>query len=242
MLSSKKVAIAGALVCACVAFTPVTGTAVAGTPDQSVPVGVGGGGEAVISSGQSLAQTFRAGITGSLDQVDLYLRKIGAPDGPLSVEIRDAAGGSPGGTILGSAILPASSVPTVGAFVPIGIAANVTAGTQYAIVARTSATGNGTDNYGWTRSNTVDPYPAGEPFIGPSSGAGPWAPLLLGADLFFRTYVMTANAPGGGAGTGTTTPKLPVTGLRAAALKKCQKKKSKAARKKCKRKARQLPI
>src|SRR5262245_5865470 len=46
------------------------------------------------------AQTFTAGITGNLDQVDLFL--ISGPDpSPVTVEIQSTDGGTPTNTVLG---------------------------------------------------------------------------------------------------------------------------------------------
>jgi hypothetical protein len=46
-------------------------------------------------AGQRAGQAFEAGITGSLDQVDLALGKLGVPDSPMNAEIRTVSGGVP---------------------------------------------------------------------------------------------------------------------------------------------------
>src|SRR5438045_3847926 len=60
------------------------------------------------SFGVVLGQTFRAGFTGGLDQADLYLNKLGPPDQPITVQIRNVASGVPGSTVLASTSLPQS--------------------------------------------------------------------------------------------------------------------------------------
>src|SRR5215204_5533036 len=145
-----RAAVAGA----CAACVALPGTALAGTLDQQQPNGEGA--SLQIQNTQSLAQTFTAGLTGGLDQVDLKLSGTG-PTQPLIVEIRNSAAGSPGGTVLASGSIPTSAAPAVTAF------------------------------------------------LSPS-------------------------------------PPPTATGQRAAALKKCKKKRSKAKRRKCRKKARKLPV
>jgi hypothetical protein len=231
MLSYKKFVMAIGLACAFGAFTPATGAALAGTLDQSQSSFDENGTGTFVSSVNSFAQTFTAGATGTLDKVELQLWRTNAPDAPLSVELRDAPGGSPGATVLSNATLQASSVPTLKAFLAIPLNAPVTAGTKYALVAH-SGTNSAFGFYTWGTSSLTNPYPRGDLFVASgSSGAGPWVTgestgNFVG-DMTFRTYVARSATS---------------TGLRAAALKKCKKKKSKKARKKCKKKARKLPI
>jgi hypothetical protein len=189
---------------------------------------------------QSLAQTFTAGLSGGVDRVDLYLGvPFATPTAPLSVEIRDASGGAPGGTVLAGASVPASSVPVGPGFVSIGFAtpAPVAAGTQYAIVAYSSTAAS---PYDWWDATTADPYAGGGPFFtatSPPSGA--WSPNTN--DFVFKTYVVPAMTT---TTTPAVTPAAPTgtpTGLRAAALKKCKHKHG-HKRKKCKKRANLLPI
>ena len=178
-------------------------TAAAGTPP--------------FSSSQSDAQTFTAGLSGGVDQVDLQLEKILTPTAPLSVEIRDVSGGAPGSMVLASQSVPGSSVPGSPAFVSINFAtpAPVVAGTQYAIVAYSST--NSTNAYAWSYSATANPYAGGVglyTLTSPPSGA--WNPLSGMADLAFKTYVVVPTS-------GPTGPTSGPTGQRAPALKKCKK-------------------
>ena len=84
------------------------------------------------------AQSFTAGLTGGLDQVDLMLARSGTPTAYLTVEIRDVSGGVPGQAILAARSIPPNAVTnTTPQFIPVQFnpPAPVVAGTQYAIVA-----------------------------------------------------------------------------------------------------------
>lgn len=199
------------------------GAALAGTPDQQQTDGSGG--FASIWLGQSIAQTFKAGLTGGVDQVDLDLgTNGGTPTAPLSVEIRDAWGGSPGSSILASQSVPAFSGAPALRSINFATPAPVVAGTQYAIVAYSGA--DFSFLYTWSQSMTADPYAGGTGFRtlnSPPSGA--WMPVT--GDFAFKTYVV---------------PPPTTTGQRAAALKKCKHKHSKKKRKKCRKRAKLLPL
>jgi hypothetical protein len=181
----------------------VAAPASAGTLDQQQPNQVNG--PALFGPGdgpQSLAQTFTAGIGGSLDQVDLSLDVLGNPPSPITVEIRSTVGGVPGPL---SAVLATAGVPTAGlaafpnpAFVsvPITPALPVTAGTQYAIVAyNNGAIGNAV---GWGEVSAGNPYTRGTGYINtasfpPDSG---WNDAGGGIDRTFKTYVVPATCKG----------------------------------------------
>lgn len=192
-----------------------------------------------VHSVQSVAQTFTAGIGGGLDRADLHLRTSGTPTAPLTVEIRDASGGTPGSTVLASASVPATAVsPSPGAFVPISFTppAAVVAGTQYAIVAYSSAAFP--NSYAWsdTRAN---PYAGGNGFaISNSPPSGSWdSPFFPQLDFTFLTYV--APTP--------VAPIPPDTGQRAAALTTCKRRAAKhhwshKRLKGCKKDANRLPV
>jgi hypothetical protein len=225
----------------------IPAAALAGTPDQEqtnssgAAMGVNSGGFPI-----SAAQTFTAGITGELDQVDLSLAKNGVPVAALTVELRATIGQLPDGTVLASQSVPASSVAGSSLeFVPVVFPtpAPVVAGTQYAIVAYVADT----NGYSWGASPDAGPgtgpYAGGEGYFADSSPPSTsWVPFSSShsIDYAFKTYVgpPTAAPP-------PTTPVNPTagpTGQRAAALKKCKKKRSKPARKKCKKKANRLPV
>ena len=216
-----------AVICAACGLAP--GTALADTLDQQQP---GGSSDVRVDSGESLAQTFTAGLTGPLDRVELLLGALDdPPDATLTVEVRDVTGGSPGGTVLASGSVAPSAVSSTDAWIPIAFATPVpvTAGTQYSIVAYSSV---GTSNSYFWAIDFPDPYPAGATFyqtVSPPNST--WTLASLGGDQAFKTYV---NVP---ASTGPT-------GQRAAAKRRCKKKfhKGTKKRKKCLRKARKLPV
>ena len=162
-------------------------TAGAGVPDQQQQ-DTSGGVTPVVPS-RSFAQTFTAGITGNLDQVDLFL--VGGLTYPLTVEIQAVSGGLPNGTVLASASVPAASVPDEsGSWIPIPIGpVAVTAGTQYAIVASVTPPPPDSDFYGWSRSSS-DVYADGTALMS-EAGMG-W--FLMPFDQAFRTYVAVSTA------------------------------------------------
>jgi hypothetical protein len=202
----------------------ITATASAGTLDQQQTSFSGliiGG----VNSSQSLAQTFTAGITGRVDQVDLVLNQtLPPPPDPVTIEIRNVAGGAPGSTVLGSGSIPTSTIGSTQAFVSatFGAPAAVTAGTQYALVAYLT---NSTSDAGWSFQPVTDPYPGGAAFNnGSSPPSGDWN-MPPGDDFAFKTYVVPSP------------PAQPVP-----QKKKCKKHRKKhksgaqIAKKKCKKK------
>ena len=239
-------ALLATLIVLCAGCLLAPGVALAGTLDQQQTDGSGG--NSAIFSGQSDAQTFTAGLSGGVDQVDLQLGAL-TPTAPLTVEIRNVSGGAPGAMVLASQSVPGSSVPGSPAFVSIHFAtpAPVVAGTQYAIVAYSST--NSSNSYGWAYSpNGANPYTGGGglyTLTSPPSGA--WSPLnSTDTDLAFKTYVVVPTSGPAGPYSGPAGPTSGPTGQRAAALKKCKKKfpgKANAKkRKKCIKKAKRLPV
>lgn len=149
----------------------------AGTLDQqSTSLGNARGLIGTHENGQDVihAQTFRAGASGSLHQVDLAVRVVGDPGVPLTVEIRALDGGGLPAAVLGSAVVAQTSLPAcdtvacvdkspAGDFttfsftsVPLTSPATVAAGTDYAIVL--SATGAQLDIYGDMIGRTANRY------------------------------------------------------------------------------------
>jgi hypothetical protein len=216
-------AVPATLIVAFAACVLAPAAALAGTPDQQQTDSSGG--FVSIWMGQSAAQTFTAGLSGRVDQVDLHLGTNGAtPIAPLSVEIRDASGGSPGSSVLASQSVPAFSAIPAFRSIKFAAPAPVVAGTRYAIVAYSGA--DFSFLYQWSQSVTADPYANGAGFrtlSSPPSGA--WMPVT--GDFAFKTYVAPATTP---------------TGQRAVALKKCKHKHSKKKRKKCRKRAKLLPV
>jgi hypothetical protein len=192
------------------------------------------------------AQTFTAGISGLLDQADLHLSKTGAaPD--VTVEIRSTSGGSPTAAVLATGTIPASAIGTTAAFVPVVFATppSVSAGTLYALVAYSPGTAS--KKVSWS-GELANAYPSGQLFYSND-------PLPPGAnwnaennDFTFRTYVVpTPPTPPIPPPPPSTPSASTSTGLQAAALKQCKKRAkthswSKDRLKKCKKKARLLPV
>jgi hypothetical protein len=172
------VAIAAALV-------PAAGAS-AGVLDQQQTLSNFGG----LPVGNS-AQTFTAGLTGQLDQVDLALSGMSVTT-PMTVQIRDGSATAPGDTVLASASVPTSAVTSSESFVPITFAApaSVTAGTQYSIVALHGSTG-----WFWYsgRTDTGSAYEGGRLYSSPIGPEGPWFEGNTMADFEFKTYVAPSN-------------------------------------------------
>ena len=167
------------------------------------------------TDGQQAAQTFTAGLSGQLYQVDLPLRHFEAGPG-LTVEIRTVSGDAPTDTSLATASVPDASVPTrtPDTFVPVPLPSPVAvrAGTPYAIVVTGRGAGSpGQDSDADGIPDDLDPSPydpeapgsgayvwggaSGNPYGG---GTGQWKSILEdGAnwmadgdfDHAFKTYV-----------------------------------------------------
>ena len=224
-------------VAAAAALIPAAGAS-AGTLDQQQTLSNFGGLQ--VDSTDSKAQTFTAGLTGQLDQVDLALSGMSVTT-PLTVQIRDGSATAPGDTVLASASVPTSAVTSSESFVPTSFAspASVTAGTQYSIVALNDSPAiSGWFWYaGKPVTNPPSAYEGGRLYTSSNPlGTGPWFEGNPFADFEFKTYVTPPPPPV--VQPATTAP----TGQRAAALKKCKKKKSAKKRKKCKKKANLLPV
>ena len=173
-------------VAAAAALMPAAGAS-AGTLDQQQTLSNFGGLQ--VASNNSKAQTFTAGLTGQLDQIDLALSGMSVTT-PLTVQIRDGSATAPGDTVLASASVPTSAVTSSESFVPITFAspASVTAGTQYSIVALN-------DSSGWFwyagKTDTASAYEGGRLYSSPNGppGTGPWFEGNTMADFEFKTYV-----------------------------------------------------
>jgi len=143
-----------------------------------------------------LAQTFTAGITGALDNVDVWVGRYAAgnADADLTVEIRDVSDDHPG-AVLATETIASSSVPIFGGgWVPVALSPPVpsVAGEQYAIVLTAEPCTSEfivlCDLWAGTDANA---YAGGE---GLGSDAGnPW--VALGLDFAFKTYVTPPPVP-----------------------------------------------
>jgi hypothetical protein len=131
------------------------------------------------SVGQS-AQTFTAGITGSLDRVSLY--SAGAAFG--TVQIQTVTGAFPAGQVLGTASFGGSYVR---GFHDIAFAPTIpiTSGSRYAIVVKST----GRSVLTWYTSGGVDAYSGGQGYIG-CFGCTWSTDARFGADFAFKTWVI----------------------------------------------------
>ncbi len=134
------------------------------------------------------AQTFTAGITGKLDQIDVNLSRVGSP-GDIAVQIRTVSAGAPSSTIIASATISQLGVPDTTfnwISVPLSPSVDVMSGTQYAIVLSAPAAPVCCDGYNWAAS-FQNPYLGGtvEQLVGTG---GSWVSLDA-IDFTFKTYV-----------------------------------------------------
>ena len=224
----RKVLVAVTLAASVGLLLGASAPASAGTLDQQQNSSDSNAG---LFSTQSIAQTFTPGMSGIVDQTDVVLSRFGTPPVSVTLQIRNASGGQPGNTVLASGSLNTSGIGATKSFVPFTFAAPalVTAGTQYTVVVYSpGAVGNAIG--AWYQGANV--YSGGSLYYG-GGGIPPMGSWISQptSDLAFKTYVAPAPPPAASA-----------TGQRAAALKKCKKKRSARARRKCKRKAKLLPV
>ena len=143
----------------CISTVALAGSAFAERViDQQAAVSVQGAGySAWVMENQAMAQPFTAGITGALTRADLSVAPWSSNQSNLLVEIYEMDGGVPVGSALATAAVPAADIRamqtdrnlntlTVNFSSPV----QVNSGTQYAIVASTTA-GEG---YHWFMSST----------------------------------------------------------------------------------------
>jgi hypothetical protein len=164
----------------------VTGVAAgAGTLDQQQQTD---GSWSVVAGASWEAQTFTAGLSGDLDQVDLKLERSSNP-GPLTVQIQTVTNtGRPSGVPLATATVQQASVTTEPQWVSVPLAppAQSVAGTQYAIVLSAPAGDPGGNQYEWQNAGLANPYGAGAAYNSSFSGVN-WNQELT--DFTFKTYV-----------------------------------------------------
>ena len=132
-----------------------------------------------------VAQTFTAGETGNLSQVDLDLS--GTESVPVSIE--NVTSGKPDGTTLGSVTIPENNtygcMMAAADFTTLSTPVALTAGTTYAIVFPMTG-----DHF--CGSPSGDSYPGGELWLSGNGGAG-WVNLWDSTtDLNFQTWMSDA--------------------------------------------------
>ena len=145
-----------------------------GTVDQENTV-IGNGGT---NSSQPLAQTFTAGKTGLLTQIQLRLRATG---GDIGLQIEATTGGLPNGTVLATTVHTSPSNTSSWCAFSLGSPIPVIAGTKYAIVfdmgPLTAATAD----------SSGDTYPGGQALLKSVSTWGAVNGIVL--DWDFKTLV-----------------------------------------------------
>lgn len=159
-------------------------------------------------------QTFTAGISGSLVQVDLGISVECVRGNDLTVQIQNVTGAVPNGQVLATTAVSESSIPVQGwatdwVSVSFSPAATVAAGTKYAIVISTPEANDCPDPYappdfssdfgfpyayhwsgaGWSGN---DLYPGGG-VVESGDGGANWG--AFDGDFMFRTYVGDAAPP-----------------------------------------------
>ena len=175
------------------------------------------------------AQTFTAAHSGTLTRAIVRVVKFGTP-GDWVLELLGTSAGAPVDGDLATATVADAGVPGGAANLEASFVtpAVVTAGTSYAI-----AVSRPTSDMMAVGVRSGNPCPGGWFTAGPPPST--FSANLAGGDMVFSTFVTPPAAPAG------------PTGRRAAALKKCKKRAhkkqwSKKKRRKCRKKAKRLPV
>jgi hypothetical protein len=114
-----------------------------------------------------LAQSFQVGGSSLVDTVQLYLKKIGAPVGTLTLRIETDSSGSPSGTLVAAgatATVSESSLSTSYGMISFDLTTNPTlnASTTYWLVLETSRSASNTDYVLWGADASSPGYASGE--------------------------------------------------------------------------------
>jgi hypothetical protein len=186
-----KLILTTAAVVATAAILGASPAAAQGTLDQSFTNTSGGG--AAVYQAIELAQTFTAGRTGTLPEVDLSLElEVGGNPPPLTVEIETVdANHQPSGTVLASTTIPASAVlPGVFRWTPAVFSAPpfVVAGTQYAIVLANPDNTTPEGGKIFVAQYGDNTYSGGYGLLSMDSGTT-WSDFQGAFSLGFKTYV-----------------------------------------------------
>jgi hypothetical protein len=138
-----------------------------------------------------LCQTFKAGASGNLTELHLWMMKSASdPINDLIVEIRNVISDYPGSTILATTTIPKASFSTDGwgaeVIATFLTPASVVSGTSYAIVCH-QVDGDMTHCYDHFGKSVTNPYPDGK--AGRSFDSGSSWTMNDVNDLYFETYV-----------------------------------------------------
>jgi hypothetical protein len=196
------------------------------------------------SGGLRFAQSFTSTVTENLSRGEMEITKPPASSGDWTMEIFAVSGGIPTGAPLASTTIADSNVLTgdsriVGEFSP---GFTLQSGVTYALSITRATT--------WGIRDHSDSCPGQE--FESTSASGPWANngAYSGGSFDFPFAIYAAPPPPAAStpGASTLAASTPATtGLRAAALRNCKKRAqkhgwSKDRLKKCKKKARTLPV
>lgn len=198
----------------CVSTVTLAGSAMADPViDQQAAVSDQGAGySAWVMENQTMAQPFTAGMTGALTRADISVAPWSSTQSNLLVEIYEMSGGVPVGSALASSAVPVADIQAMQTdrnlntlTVNFSSPAQVSSGSQYAIVASTSA-GEG---YHWFMSSTDWTYENEWSLYGdtrPSGVSGTsWNMFLAGAYVTWVDGSALAGSSGSGASSGGST-------------------------------------
>lgn len=196
---ARRLSVVIAIVTLAAALFPHSAALAVGTLDQDQSQSCGGTAGVQVVQGRPFAQTFTAGLSGNLDQIDLLGRDGHSTPFPLRVDVRALVDGAPTGATLGSGSVASLGVSAGWTSVALDPAAQVTAGKQYAIVLssdtvsfeqheKTRGEGEGPFGAYHVMFSTTDVYTGGNHW----DGSPEWSPWLA-EDLAFRTYVSPAD-------------------------------------------------
>lgn len=148
-----------------------------------------------------VAQTFTAGLTGTLAGVKIHVRSVSTFF--LHVAIRTTTNGLPNPTVLGETNLPTGNAPR-DMLIEFPQRIEMVAGVQYAIVVNYEGApppGHLQEQGIWDGEAALAPtdrqYPRGAPYLSRLDGIS-WEPVLppnYDGDLHFQTYVEAAPGP-----------------------------------------------
>jgi hypothetical protein len=122
-------------------------------------------GSLLFFTGQNLVQTFTAGVTGKLDEIDVRIGNHNGATEPVILELWTFSGTTLSTQIGGDHSLPASSVPSTPGFVSFDLSASapsIIAGDHLAILLKTDS--SSALAFGW-QANLTPSYSAGEGFF-----------------------------------------------------------------------------
>ena len=158
----------------------------------------------------SKAQTFTAGLTGQLDQVDLAISGVSVTT-PLTVQIRDGSATAPGEAVLATASVPTSAVMSSRVVRPDHLRLSRFGHRGHPVLDRGAQRQRGVTAGSGTRDRVATPDSA---YVGGKlygsyerpTAMGTWTEGNTLADFEFKTYVVPPPTAGPGGSPPRTTP------------------------------------